>query len=85
MERYWEGIPDGFLCWRLVQDHVDRNLMFLGTEYGIYVSVNGGNKWVKFSSGLTISIRDLAIQKRENDLVAATFGRAFMFLMIIRL
>ena len=63
----------------IVQDHVDKNLMFLGTEYGIYVSVNGGNKWVKFSSGLpTISIRDLAIQKRENDLVAATFGRGFL-------
>ena len=76
-----EGVPDGFLCWRLVQDHVDKNLMFLGTEYGIYVSVNGGNKWVKFSSGLpTISIRDLAIQKRENDLVAATFGRGFYVL-----
>ena len=75
------GIPDGFLCWRLVQDHVDKNLMFLGTEYGIYVSVNGGNKWVKFSSGLpTISVRDLAIQKRENDLVAATFGRGFYVL-----
>ena len=76
-----EGVPDGFLCWRLVQDHVDKNLMFLGTEYGIYVSVNGGNKWVKFSSGLpTISIRDLAIQKRENDLIAATFGRGFYVL-----
>merc|ERR1711934_595088 len=76
-----EGIPDGFLSWRLVQDHVDKNLMFLGTEYGIYVSVNGGNKWVKFSSGLpTISIRDLAVQKRENDLVAASFGRGFYVL-----
>ena len=76
-----DGVPDGFICWRLVQDHVDKNLMFLGTEYGIYVSVNGGNKWVKFSSGLpTISIRDLAIQKRENDLVAATFGRGFYVL-----
>jgi len=76
-----DGIPDGFLCWRLVQDHVDKNLMFLGTEYGVYVSVNGGTKWVKFSSGLpTISIRDLAIQKRENDLVAATFGRGFYVL-----
>ena len=76
-----DGIPDGFLCWRLVQDHIDKNLMFLGTEYGIYVSLNGGNKWVKFSSGLpTISIRDLAIQKRENDLVAATFGRGFYVL-----
>ena len=74
-------IPDGFLCWRIVQDHIDKNLLFLGTEYGIYVSFNGGNNWVEFSNGMpTISIRDLAIQKRENDLVAATFGRGFYVL-----
>jgi hypothetical protein len=55
--------------------------MFLGTEYGIYVSINGGNNWIKFSNGIpTISIRDLVIQKRENDLVAATFGRGFYVL-----
>ena len=75
------GIPDGFLCWRIVQDHIDKNLMFLGTEYGIYVTINGGNNWIKFSNGIpTISIRDLVIQKRENDLVAATFGRGFYVL-----
>ena len=74
-------IPNGFLCWRIVQDHIDKNLLFLGTEYGIYVSFNGGNNWVEFSNGMpTISIRDLAIQKRENDLVAATFGRGFYVL-----
>ena len=74
-------IPDGFLCWRIVQDHIDKNLLFLGTEYGIYVSFNGGDNWVEFSNGIpTISIRDLAIQKRENDLVAATFGRGFYVL-----
>ncbi len=74
-------IPDGFLCWRIVQDHIDKNLLFLGTEYGIYVSFNGGGNWVEFSNGMpTISVRDLAIQKRENDLVAATFGRGFYVL-----
>ena len=57
------------------------NLLFLGTEYGVYVSLNQGGKWHKFSSGLpTISVRDLAIQKRENDLVIATFGRSFYVL-----
>ena len=72
------GIPDNHIVWRLVQDHVDKNLLFLGTEYGVFVSINGGSNWVKFSNGIpTISIRDLAIQKRENDLVAATFGRGF--------
>ena len=75
------GIPDGTLIWRLVQDHINPNLLFLGTEYGVYISLNQGEKWHKFSNGLpTISIRDLAIQKRENDLVLATFGRGFYIL-----
>ena len=65
----------------LVQDHVNPNLLFLATEYGVYISFNQGDKWHKFSNGLpTISVRDLAIQKRENDLVLATFGRSFYVL-----
>lgn len=81
----WEsisnGIPEGTLVWRIVQDHVNPNLMFLATEYGVYISLNQGNKWHKFSKGLpTIAVRDLAIQKRENDLVIATFGRSFYIL-----
>ena len=76
-----DGIPDGTLLWRIVQDHVDKNILFLGTEYGVYISLNQGKKWHKFSNGLpTIPIRDLAIQKRENDLVLATFGRSFYVL-----
>ena len=76
-----KGLPDNHICWRIVQDHVDSSLLFLGTEYGVYTSLDGGNSWIKFSSGIpTISIRDLAIQKRENDLVAATFGRGFYVL-----
>ena len=75
------GIPDNTLIWRLVQDHVNPNLLFLATEYGVYVSFDQGNQWHKFSNGLpTISVRDLVIQKRENDLVLATFGRGFYVL-----
>ena len=75
------GIPDGTLVWRIVQDHVNPNLLFLGTEYGVYISLNQGDNWHKFSNGLpTIPVRDLAIQKRENDLVLATFGRSFYVL-----
>ena len=75
------GIPKGTLVWRIVQDHVNPKLMFLGTEYGVYVSFDQGDQWHKFSTGLpTISVRDLAIQKRENDLVLATFGRSFYVL-----
>jgi len=67
--------------WRIVQDHVNPKLLFLGTEYGVYVSLDQGDQWHKFSTGLpTISVRDLAIQKRENDLVLATFGRSFYVL-----
>lgn len=76
-----DGIPDNHLVWRVVQDHVDANLMFAGTEFGLYISQNRGQKWHKLSGGMpTISVRDLAIQKRENDLVAATFGRGFYIL-----
>lgn len=83
--RTWSSIknnlPERTLLWRIVQDHVDKNLLFLGTEFGIYFSVDAGNYWTKFNGGLpTISFRDLAIQKRENDLVGASFGRSFYIL-----
>ena len=75
------GLPDTCLVWRIVQDHVAPNLLFAATEFGVYVSFNGGGKWNKFSGGLpTISLRDITIQRRENDLVAASFGRGiFIF------
>ena len=74
-------LPDRTLIWRIVQDHVDPNILFVGTEFGIYVTLNGGNKWIKLKGGVpTISFRDLVIQKRENDLVGATFGRGFYIL-----
>ncbi len=75
------GLPEKTLVWRIVQDHVDKDLMFLGTEFGIYCTLDGGDKWIQMKGGLpTISFRDLAIQKRENDLVAASFGRGFYIL-----
>lgn len=83
--RTWQSIsanlPDKLLVWRLVQDHEKPGLMFLATEFGIYFTVDAGKKWTKFKGGLpTISFRDLAIQKRENDLVGASFGRSFYVL-----
>ena len=75
-----ESLPYGTLVWRLVQDHVESNLLFIGTENGIYVSMNGGNDWKKLAGSPTIPFRDLAIQKRENDLVGASFGRSFWVL-----
>lgn len=60
------------------QDHVNRDLLFLGTEFSFFVSFDAGATWTEFKNGLpTISVRDIAIQERENDLVIATFGRGF--------
>ena len=75
-----EDLPYGTLTWRLVQDHVKKDLLFIGTENGIYVTMNGGDEWKKLAGSPTISFRDLAIQKRENDLVGASFGRSFWVL-----
>ena len=74
------NIPDKHLCWRLVQDHVDPNLLFAATEFSIYFTINGGDHWNKLKGSPTISFRDLAIQKREDDLVGASFGRGFYVL-----
>ncbi|MEN8227756.1 MAG: glycosyl hydrolase [Bacteroidota bacterium] len=75
------NLPERTLVWRLVQDHVKRDLLFAATEFGIYFSINGGEKWIKFTGGTpTISFRDITIQRRENDLVAASFGRSFFVL-----
>jgi hypothetical protein len=69
------------LLWRIVQDHESKDLFFLATEFGIYFTVDGGTIWTKLAGNIpTISFRDLAIQKRENDLVGASFGRGFFVL-----
>jgi hypothetical protein len=68
-------------AWTIVQDHIDPNLLFLGTEFGLSFTVDGGRRWVALKRGMpTIAIRDLEIQKRECDLVAASFGRGFFVL-----
>ena len=55
--------------------------MFLGTEFGVFFTVDGGGQWIKLEGGVpNIPFRDLAIQTRENDLVGATFGRGFFIL-----
>jgi len=82
--RSWTSIrgdlPDRTLVWRVVQDHVKKELMFAATEFGMYFTLDGGSQWIKLAGSPTISFRDLAIQKRENDLVGASFGRGFFVL-----
>ncbi len=74
-------LPERLLIWRLVQDHVNKDLIFAATEYGIYFTYNGGTNWVQLKGKVpTISFRDITIQRRENDLVGASFGRGFFVL-----
>jgi hypothetical protein len=75
------NLPDKHLVWRIVQDHVNQNLLFLGTEFGLFFTVDGGEEWTELTGGVpTISFRDVKIQRRENDLVAGSFGRGIYIL-----
>lgn len=78
----WDNItgdlPDRGSVYTIKQDHKDANILFCGTEFGCFVTLNGGEKWIELSSGLpTIAIRDIEIQTDENALVLASFGRGF--------
>lgn len=72
------NLPQRGSVYTIAQDHVNPLLLFCGTEFGCYCTLDGGNKWIRLGSGLpTIAIRDMEIQRRENDLVLASFGRGF--------
>jgi photosystem II stability/assembly factor-like uncharacterized protein len=74
-------MPDRQPAWTIVQDHVNPDLLFVGTEFALFFTVDGGEHWVELSGGVpTIAIRDLEIQRREDDLVCASFGRGFLIL-----
>jgi len=74
-------IPERTLVWSIAQDSIQRDLLFAGTEFGIYATVDGGKHWVKLTGGVpTISFRDIEVQERESDLVGASFGRGFFVL-----
>ena len=74
-------LPERGTVYALAQDHVNQELLFAGTEFGIFFTVDGGKKWIQLNGGIpTIAIRDIDIQRRENDLVLASFGRGFFIL-----
>jgi len=74
-------LPENGTVLAFAEDPVNANLLFAGTEFGAYFSVNGGQHWVRLRGGLpTIAVRDIVIQSRESDLVIATFGRGFYVL-----
>jgi photosystem II stability/assembly factor-like uncharacterized protein len=75
------GLPENGPVHTIAQDFVKADLLFVGTEFGCFFSHNGGKNWLQLKGGMpTISIKDIAIQKRECDLVLASFGRGFFIL-----
>ncbi len=85
----WNRIVDGAdvesYALSIVEDEVNPNLVFLGTDDGLYISFDAGNQWIKWTEGFpTVSTKDLAIHPREHDLVIGTFGRAAWVLDDIR-
>lgn len=74
-------LPEGTIVWVIKQDYVNENLLFIGTEYGLYFSPNRGENWIKLDAGVpTIPFRDIELHERDHDLVGATFGRGFYVL-----
>ena len=69
----------------IVEDPIEKNLLFLGTDDGLYISFDAGNKWTKWTNSFpTVSVKDLVIHPREHDLIIGTFGRAAWVLDDIR-
>jgi len=83
--RTWTNIsgdlPDLHDVWAIAQDHVNGDLLFTGTEFGLFFSVDAGRRWVPLSGGMPpTQVRDIDVQRRENDIVMATFGNGFWIL-----
>ena len=83
--RTWTNItgnlPDRHDVWSIIQDHLNGDLLFAGTEFGLFTSFDGGKTWVQLKGGMpTIQVRDMTVHRRENDLILATFGRGFYVL-----
>jgi len=81
----WQSIsgnlPKNGTVHTIEQDHVRKELLFAGTEFGIFFTIDQGKKWIQLKAGIpTVAVRDVVIQERENDLVLATFGRGFYIL-----
>lgn len=80
----WQSIagdlPEREIIYSLKEDHVDPKLLFVGTEFGAYFSQDGGEHWIRIKGLPTIAVRDIEIQRRENDLLLGTFGRSIYIL-----
>lgn len=74
-------LPESGTAHTITEDPVDPNLLFVGTEAGVFATVDGGKHWQQLKTGLPpIAVRDLEIQAREHDLIVGTFGRGIYIL-----
>ncbi len=73
-------LPSRNVVYSIQEDGVKPNLLFAGTEFGAYFTLDGGTNWIKISGLPTVAVRDLEVQRRENDLVIGTFGRSIYVL-----
>ncbi|MFN1835191.1 WD40/YVTN/BNR-like repeat-containing protein [Balneola sp. MJW-20] len=72
------NLPERGSIYAIAEDPVEAGLLFIGTEFSMFASIDGGNYWEEFNRGLpTVAVRDINIQEREKDLALATFGRGF--------
>ncbi|HKI83986.1 MAG TPA: glycosyl hydrolase [Candidatus Krumholzibacteria bacterium] len=81
----WDSIsgdlPERGSVYAIAEDSVDPDLLFAGTEFGVFFTVDGGEHWIQLEGGIpTTACRDLKIQRRENDLVVGTMGRGLYVL-----
>jgi len=75
------NLPDKGTVHTIQQDFINPDLLFVGTEFGCFFTIDGGKIWTQLKSGIpAVSVKDIAIQERESDLVLATFGRGFYIL-----
>ena len=83
--RTWTSVtgdlPERGSVHALAEDHEKASLLFAGTEFGVFFTVDSGGQWIQLEGGMPpIAVRDIDIQRRENDLVLGTFGRGFFIL-----
>ncbi len=75
------NLPEKGSTYTIAEDHEKPDLLFVGTQFGVYFTVDGGKEWIKLKNGIpNASVMDLEIQRRENDLVVSTFGRGIYIL-----
>jgi photosystem II stability/assembly factor-like uncharacterized protein len=73
-------LPAETIVWAVQQDPIDPDLLFAATEWGLYVTTDGGDAWHRLPGAPTIAFRDLKLHRRDDDVVGATFGRGFWIL-----